>query len=479
MLNINKTTLVYISILILNYLKPWAAFGQGDLPQAALFSRCYGQLTQSIPSKNHPSLVAVTNGSLDPIEGCLAILKKAVLTAQNGERLPEPVDSEAQSILSNFHNLHGSWFYSRFFPNITIGATGNLINDLLDPSQPALYITRALFSPNVRADSIVRLNFSLRPIRTTAAPSTGAFSNATPASLGFAATVPLAPTGALLGVARGPSSVVATVNGVAGADIGTHYGGGFLGDQAYLRLNLQATRTFKANGAENLPREWSRAVFHDVLCRDIPVIRVSDAQKFVAPSSNVPFRTSAGCNVCHASIDRLGMSIRGIKYATTAVDAVVFSPPTGNPLFFTETGTNLILPSWPTAPNSSFDITRPSGVLYLRDISGKLLQIPIGDPTSITLTVNDSLDSLGAEFSKLDDLYVCLAKRYYQYFTGVNVDLTDPSSPDEPRVLTNQDQYHLNKVISLGQELKTSQSILTMIEQIVKSLDYRKSNYGH
>ena len=92
--------------------------------------------------------------------------------------------------------------------------------------------------------------------------------------------------------------------------------------------------------------------------------------------------------------------------------------------------------------------------------------------------MNDSLNALGTEITKLDDFYVCLAKRYYQYFTGVDVELADPTSPDAPRALSNQDQYHLSKVINLGQDLKTTQSLMTLIEQIVKSADYRKSNYG-
>lgn len=173
------------------------------------------------------------------------------------------------------------------------------------------------------------------------------------------------------------------------------------------------------------------------------------------------------------------MSIRGIRYdMNLANDGINFYPPRNDSLFYTESGSGLVLPSWPSQATHNFWLMRPAGVFYFRDLKGNLVNKPIGNPVSSTLTVNNALDALGAEIAQLDDFYICLAKRYYQYFMGVDITLTDPKSPDEPRSLSLRDQEHLAKVTSLGLELKQSQNVMSLIETIVKSVDYRKSDYG-
>lgn len=198
--------IIFLPIIFLS--GPEALKASSDLSPVALFTRCYGQITQTLPAANNPILASVAIGNIDPIEGCLTVLRKGIFAGQNSEQIADATNREALRVVETFHNLHASWFYTKTFPAVSQGTTMTLINDLMDQTQPALYITRALFGPQVRADSIVTLNISLRPIRTTAAPTVGAFSNKTPADLGFNPAPPLAPTGALLGVTGWPASVI-------------------------------------------------------------------------------------------------------------------------------------------------------------------------------------------------------------------------------------------------------------------------------
>ena len=76
----------------------------------------------------------------------------------------------------------------------------------------------------------------------------------------------------------------------------------------------------------------------------------------------------------------------------------------------------------------------------------------------------------------LDDPYVCLAKRYYQYFTGFDVNISDLGDSDAPD-LSEGHRRHRLFVIGLGQRLKSHQNLTRLIEEILKSSQYRQSDF--
>jgi hypothetical protein len=97
----------------------------------------------------------------------------------------------------------------------------------------------------------------------------------------------------------------------------------------------------------------------------------------------------------------------------------------------------------------------PTGRLYFRSYDGTLRDVPVND-----------LNAFGEELVKSDDVYACVAKRYLEYFTGVSADLRDLGDPDADP-LSVADLHYRNQVIKLGQKLKTTNNLKTLVEAIL------------
>jgi hypothetical protein len=67
-----------------------------------------------------------------------------------------------------------------------------------------------------------------------------------------------------------------------------------------------------------------------------------------------------------------------------------------------------------------------------------------------------------------------MAKRYYEYFTGFQADITDLNGYQ----LSADDQLHRKKVISLGVALKAHKNVKQLIGDILESSEYQKSVEG-
>ena len=74
--------------------------------------------------------------------------------------------------------------------------------------------------------------------------------------------------------------------------------------------------------------------------------------------------------------------------------------------------------------------------------------------TLINQPVNDLAD-LGTLISGMDDYYICAAKRYYRYFTGIDVDLS-PMTAAQVSALPPDRRFYRNRVVNLGLQLKST-----------------------
>ncbi len=249
-----------------------------------------------------------------------------------------------------------------------------------------------------------------------------------------------------------------------------HEGGGFLGSYNYLLTTFQeGTTNFVPNGALVTNRSYGRAVFYDALCRDIPVVRESDVTAFVIPDSAIPFRQSAACVACHKSLDG-GVSgiIRGLRWN------ILTSLGQESPLpdLYGTLLVNMNAPSlgedktWTDIPSNDYGKHAPYGRLFFRNYQGQLVDREIR-----------SIEELGAAIRAQDDYYACFAKRYYFYFTGINVELGDPGDITYPQ-LNVAEAYHRAKVIEYGNRLKTSKSLPQLVFDIMGSEEYRMTDYG-
>lgn len=445
------------------------------LSESALFHRCYTQITSLTAKENNSRLLDVRAGRKKAIDACMEVLQSAQFTGPENKTISNTGDLVAKAVLLNFHRLHSSWFYSKDFPVISWPGHTYDIKNLYDSSTPALYFTRSLFRPNAKASDALTTTDFLRAVRTTMSPATGPATGHTQADYVFSSLFSFAPFGEMLGVEPTGDNVVsfiATKNSAAGSlNLYRSLGGGFLGTNAYLLLNIggNAIGDYKTDGALKMHRIWGKAVYRDVLCRELPVVRTSDVDSFVDSTSSAPFRTSANCTKCHASHDRLSATIRGMKVTYVGI---------GDPTGYGQKSRGGNFPAfhavaqpaetaWPTQSDADYYRRPNTGVLFFRNYEGQLVDQPLS-----------GLPDLGQKLASTTDYNICLAKRYYSYFTGIDVNTGDLEDPDNYPKLTSQDSNHRQIVITLGKNLKTHQSMIQLIREILSLPHYKRSDFG-
>lgn len=448
------------------------------LSEVALFYRCYYQITGSRVKANDPLLSSVKNGTTTAINACLQVLNLAKLTNTPNSTLVNSTNPIAKKVLANFHRIHASWFNAKDFPVLSSAGYDLDIKDLYDASAPALYFTRALFKPDVPVKDAITTNNFLTPLRTNNAPTVGPESGHPIDDFVFTNAFNLAPTGELLGMQVAAASVVnfpaSGPNKPAGSvNLNMTLGGGFLGTLPYLLLNAGTFPSFgpayTTDGALKVHRLWGKAVYKDLLCRELPVIRASDATPLVVPNSSVPFRTTSSCTKCHASHDRISGVVRGMKFVfigNNDPSKVGQKDRGGNFPTFHDV-TQPAETSWSAAVDNNYYRRPTNGKIFFRNYKGDLVD---EDVTSVA--------NLGTKVADLDDFYLCIAKRYYSYFTGIDIDNGDLYDPDHTHVLNKAEETHRNIVIQLGLKLKTSQSLTELITNILNSDHYKTSDFG-
>ena len=451
-----------------------------SLSEPALFERCYAQVTTLRVSRKHPLYLQVKAGQKTAIAACGEVIDRARFVGSENQEIGIRSDKEAKAVLATFHRLHASWFLSKDFPIVDKDGFNRDNQNLFDSTTPALFFTRALFRPSTDVKSALIEPISLRAIRTevnpTAAPETGHSSS----DYLFEPLIQFAPTGELLGV-QNPVKLVFNYPEVkfpkpgrpAGTiDLNGSLGGGLLGTHQYLLLNtspMDTSSSYKTDGGVHVHRRWGKAVFNDLLCREIPVVRESDVIGLVDTKSTIPFRTSSACTKCHASMDRAAATIRG--YHLNPIGKSVMTPygekMRGGLLPVQHAVTASAEEKWPTEPDADYYRRPTRGVFYFRSYAGELIDRPVAN-----------VADLGVKISETDDFYICLAKRYYHHFTGITANNSDLGDPYRTTVLTAGDLAHRNAVIGLGKNLKSHQSLRQLISEILQQATYRKTDFG-
>ncbi|MCB0363633.1 MAG: hypothetical protein KDD35_12980, partial [Bdellovibrionales bacterium] len=370
----------------------------------------------------------------------------------------------------------------------------------LDPDEPSFHLTRLLFYSETPFSSLVTDNRLIRAIRSSGVPRVGprcqvnkdglqgptsgthvlnGYYGSAPVPVNGQAdmpklmpSIPFSQTGELLGLDNRtenlafliPSTALAAVKEV---NFFKTYGGGVLGSPAFI-FNTLAKRNIKTNGELDMHRRWSVAVMTDLLCRDLPAIRLGDGSPYLVKNPDAaPFRKMNSCLQCHSTLDRAAgvvRSLSGVNAASGAFCNQAVKSKSDNRLY--RINFPMVVHDWPTKASSGpvwpdlKDVDyyqRPSqGVLYYRSYDGKLINIGVSN-----------LDEMGSALANTNDLYVCAAKRYYNMMTGISVSLSDINDPFNPIGLSEEDLFHRNQVIDLGLKLKKHQSLRELIRQII------------
>lgn len=436
------------------------------LSEEAFYQRCYKSITQNRPAANDTVLSAIRQKKVKAADACVSLLKGVQWSADVGQ--VDAADSVAKQVLKVFHRLHASWFSSKDF-SAPDGIRAAGAQNIYDTTTPALYFTRALFQVGTRADSVIVMNSHLEPIRSNPG-GPGVVGKISGAESALRSDEAFAAKGDLWGVREVRKKTISFYKSPTDSDplmsfdAARHLGGGFLGSSPYLLMNVQEADDFRADGAVAMPRKWAKSFFKDALCRDLPVVRREDAEPFVVPRSAVAFRTMNGCVSCHTTMDRAAGLIRGFQYVTT-MNAP--SSREGYQFWNLLKAKHAKEKGWPAIVDADYAERPTNGVLYYRSYNGKLIDIPV-----------TSVAGLGLVLKNQDEFYVCLAKRYYQYFTGINAEIGDIQDPRFGRDLNESEKMHREAVVAMGLQLKKTQNVLTLLESIIRSPNYRERDFG-
>ncbi len=473
--------------LVFFFLETWASRSLAEvLSPLALFNRCYTQITLlPLPPRTDPRVAAVVAGTRQATDACMDVLEEALLTGGSNTVIGNVGNMEARAVIRNFHNLHASWFSVPDFPLVLFGLANNATKNNWDATAPAAYFTRALLLPSGQARSIVTEPLNLRPRRANMNVTASLIGNVELSDTvsfgnsffrinpdfrfaGIGDILGVQPTGALnMNYSYMTSANSSPTRGTV--SMGATLGGGFLGTSPFLIKAVGEENLFRANGAEQMPRKWSKAILNDLLCRELPVARLSDAESYtVADGPGVArFRSSASCVRCHMTMDQMAGTLRGFHY-NSLYDFHTLPIQIGGdfPDFYT-VSKPATSDRWPATIDTQFHLRPPSGSLTFRSYDGTFIDRPL-----------TTVANLGATIADTNDFYVCLASRYYKYFTGISVTLADLTDPVAPITLTPRAAQHRSTIIQLGLQLKSHQSLRRTIEEIIKLPIYRESNLG-
>ncbi len=480
---------------------------QLKISDEALFTKCHLMFIKSVVPKTSSLgqnlLDKIKNKQITGSEACILLIKQVDFFV-NGKKtselnlpLPALTDAEQKQIISTFHNFHNSWFTQKSFK---FGNDSNLI--LRDNDEPSLYFTKALFANNVDLSSVFTSQETLRGFRETSFESKSArwkdkpfdahFQNVYGSDLGFLLsygvdesvfTLPipdaqLVPFGRLKGTENVPSFIVPEVYVYKPQNVSLefknkindeldlkkkninlfeNFGGGILGSQVFIMKNTNLSLYQLSGGIENsiesvMPRRISSRVFENLLCQQIPTLMPDDVSNDIIPDSKLMFRRSVSCMQCHSSLDTFASVYRNLVPYLTSTN--IFS----NDVSLQKKGTSIngLTAFTPSKNlNEPVPIQQPSGYLNYRDHQNNLIKKNV-----------NNIHEMGLLLAESPDFYRCVAKRYYQFLTGYNVELSQKIYSFND---TNLAKVHREKVYQIAEHLKKHQSLVKMIDEIINS----------
>ena len=445
------------------------------------FNKCYALFVGERVKATDALWIAVKAGKKTGKVACMEIFDRATLTA-NGEISKGFSNEIGTKVLNTFTRFQKSQFQVPDYGPVIGRQSDQYTRDVIDSNEAAYQFVYTLFSPKQKFSESVTRDHSIRAIRYSKYPVRarsildralgnllqGTFKAVTNPNGRNKILVPdnlsefdpvLVETGILIGLER--DNVVNDITNLAGvirsnyglnnANVNQHIGGGVIGTQAYLFSNLG--KDGFSDGGANVFRRWGKHVMEDFLCRELPALRTTDVINEVYTASTIAFKTGISCMACHASMDPLAGVLRNGRIGWTHG-----SPSEGSRIrYFGLRTPTLDYADMPELiADRDFYKRPPNGRLFYRSYDGTVVKEEVVGP-----------QALGEKMADTNDLYVCAAKRYYKFLTGITVDLADTGNINTP-VFTKGAKYQRDKVILMGLELKKHQSGRQLIKSIIE-----------
>lgn len=474
--------------------------------------KCFAQLTNSRISVDSEYLARAKQGE-SASDICMDILNRASFT-DNGAIAIEERNSVGQKVLQNMHSLHTSFFSASDYELFSVNNT-RATKSYMDSTQPAFYITKALFSDESYANAITSkqtlkaqrkdqdpayliwreygykderclvdqtkddCGWYLPKVMNPNMPVNKRVSGTSKCSTDDSAqecdrfrsdyfVEPYAPRGPLYGFMDHPGVNVPYYNRQSQhgpessryisehKDLNKNLGAGMIGDQVFIfATHLMNDEGVKANGAGIVSRTWAKTVYEDVLCRQMPALRNEDVEfQLTNTEGSSAFRWANTCLRCHVGMDQTAGYIRNLQFLLSMPQNNGNSSIIGSRLRPWEISS---VKSWSETTDSTWYKQEPIGRLYYRDYNGKLVH-----------KTGSGIESLAEQIAETDDYYICAAKNYYKHFMNVDVALPDPGKAG----YVEDESGHRAELIRLGLEFKKHKSLKKLVESIFKSKFY-------
>tara|TARA_R110002072_G_scaffold534_2_gene3526 strand:+ start:63988 stop:65787 length:1800 start_codon:yes stop_codon:yes gene_type:complete len=460
------------------------------LSEEEVLKRCYLKMTNRPIPSDHPRLISVQESVMSGASACLSLINSAMSLQSKNKIMAN--GKEGREVLKTFQMLHSGWFQEwNFFTAMSTWGTF----EVLDPTRMGFYFTNSLFNDGYHLKDALRGTKSFEGIRVSKKKSEylvykfkneprykrkdykfiyGLSEKGKDYKEWFPTRVQ---TGELVGIkvidskedilpvvvdSKDNQKEINPANEISfNQSIHTGHGGGVLGDEAYVSLNLGQDLGKKMNGGRILPRRWSNALVKEMLCRDLPVLKREDVVQYLQPKSSLPFRQKESCMQCHVTMDNMAGLLKNVEQ-TYSADA-------GGDGWIHSThlyrhGRDLNLKQLEEAPdNDPLFYKRPlTSQFFYRDIHNKLIVKSL-----------KNLDELGETLLELDDFYYCQSSKYLRYFTGLKIPISLISSSN----LTKDEQVRKKLLIDVAEAFKSKQSQKDLLLAIFQSPQFRARNY--
>lgn len=476
--------------------------------QKRVFRLCYSQMTNKRVLANHSIYSQVASGSITGARGCVKLLQSSYLGSNNKiSTLPNgEVDWEKQKVIQTFFDIHHQPFVKIFGQRkVYFWDSDSNTNSLHNESEMAMHFVYSIFKQNIPFSDSVTRNFPVQGIRYTEATKLYPYDvmlnvlRSEPARSSlmgshnnfevclnkdgsecqeYGVIAPQFKQGFMIGVepkAMSPGSP-------------PFFKAGALGAPAYIFLNLPATGSpiFKG-GIDGSPRNFSASFYREFLCRDLPVIRPTDASAFIRndAAEEFTFSNNAQCIQCHASIEPMTYIMRNKR--VNRIDVRFKLPAPGGEKVSTPNAMSIQV--FEPSTNPSRRNLEPEGEMVTQRYEWFKDSIPVGRlrfRSAMTGAFVDEkvidFEGLGQELANQDDFYACSMKRYLEYFTGLKAPIFDDYSGNQIfSAFQNPFDTSLRSFIyELANDLKNhpNQDLVTVLEKLFNNEIYLRPERG-
>lgn len=442
----------------------WFQAGYSAQSDVFRFNRCYSQFTRHKVSAQNKLLLKVRESKISGTDACLQLLSEANFN-ENG--LIKNENNEALSVLRTFQSFHRSWFRAY---NLNVLTPDYAVTDFFDSNEMGYHVTLSLFYDDYKFANIVTSKSSYKGVRKANALPTYIFDDQLgiptlrnriwtrgdknpwkPKLISFGSLIGIEKINAgenMLKVKLGEDANIKP-DSDEGRDIyidaNKSLGAGVLGSVPYLLLNSGQYKDHM-DGDLKIHRRWSKAVLDDLLCREMPVLKKEDVENLVDAKNTIAFRRSTQCMQCHATMDNMAGVIRNVQLFNTSQ---ILTKNIVRGIFIHRTRDSSV----------KYYNQAPTGSIYFRDYDNKLVKQNF-----------ESLEDFGKWLAGTDDLYLCTAKKYFSFLTGLNVNIITPENATEQSDKENSEKRAF--LLAQAKEFKNHQSLKKLISNIIDSSYY-------